>query len=64
MKTVQEVREQVACADINLDNLAMMVPALKDVPMFKVVKYQLACAQVDNDDDVPPPVPGGPARVL
>ena len=33
--------ETVMSADINLDNLARLVPGLDQHPMFKIVKMQL-----------------------
>jgi hypothetical protein len=37
-----DVEEQICCADINLDNLAIAISVLKIHPFFKVVKFQLS----------------------
>jgi len=36
-----EAWNMASCAQANLENLANQVPALRQFPMFKVVKYQL-----------------------
>jgi hypothetical protein len=48
-KTVEEVREAVLCARINLDNLALMAPFLYQNAIFKLVRHQLNCALVDDE---------------
>lgn len=54
VKSVEEIREAVACAEINLENLAKSVPMLDQHPLFKIVRYQLRCAQAEDDNEVPP----------
>lgn len=49
--TAEDVRHFVRCADINLDNLLVQFPVLKDVPMFKVVKQQLHWALHAEEED-------------
>ena len=53
MKTLSETREMVACARINLENLARSVPGLDKHPYYKIVQYQLRCAEVEDDSTVP-----------
>lgn len=50
-KTVHEVRALVMCAEINLENLAKLVPGLDQNPMYKIVKFQLRCAYSDRDPE-------------
>ncbi len=49
--TAEDVRHFVRCADINLDNLLVQVPMLKDLPMFKIVKQQLHWALHAEEED-------------
>ena len=50
--TAEDVRHFVRCADINLDNLLVQVPTLKDLPMFKIVKQQLQWAlHAEEEED-------------
>ncbi len=51
-KTVEEVRNDVSCAQINLDNLIAMVPLLKTHPILQIVQYQLECAMTDDESEI------------
>ncbi len=52
-KTVDQVRYALMSALINLDNLGKAVPALKRDPYFKIVRYQMQCALVDDESTIP-----------
>ena len=48
--TDQEM-QYIECAKINLANLAMLVPGLKDAPLFKIVEQQLKWATDGSEDE-------------
>lgn len=50
-KSREEVIGLVQCAEMNLMNLARAEPIISYHPYFKIVKYQLACARLDNDKE-------------
>lgn len=52
-KSVHDLKEVLETIDVSLGTLARQIPDLTAHPTFKLIRYQLACALVDDPQEIP-----------